>query len=220
MNKAINQTEPKPFVKRGVRQTTINKLCVALTELSTKIKTDRANTNLRETFNAYCKRYKINYNLWYSLIRLGHIEKAENGKGFKFKIKRHEINLSMANAIISDNNDRQNEYRQSLKNLLGKKEKPIDNTPESQEPSESKEENEKENELYIVFDHNHRFSRNSTVFDSLEEVKKIQCVGSYHVFKLVGSLNVVAQATLHTDIKAEIKQAKPFDYEYGNDKKN
>jgi len=210
----MNTQQATKRTNYGVRQTTINKLCVALTELTSKVKADKPYKNLYDVFKAYSKRYKINRGLWYTMKNLGYI--SEDAKGSYIKVNRHEINQTMARLIISTFNEKAKERKGLRKAKSAKEEMPKQEETSKQEEPKDKE--EKEKEVYLVFDHNHRFSQGSSVFNSLEEVQKIQNVGTYNVFKLVGALNVVAHATLHTDIKAEIKQAKPFDYEYGNDK--
>lgn len=181
---------------RAIRQSTINKLCIALTEMSEKLPSDKPMRNFQQTFTAYCKRYNTNKNLWYSMKELGYIAKSDK-KGWVFKVKRHEINKTMASLIIETYNKKSQEYKDLRKEM---RKEPIELFPNN-EANKANIEEKKESYLIISKDFYEKLLAQDEkyVVHSLDEIKNHKKEGDYFVLKAVGKLKVVPTAYLEMD---------------------
>ena len=181
---------------RQVRQSTINKLCVALTEMSEKLPSEKPMRNFQQTFTAYCKRYNTNKNLWYSMKELGYIAKSDN-KGWVFKVKRHEINKTMAALIIETYNKKAQEYKDLRKEKF-KEPMPIF---QDAEPKAIGVESKQESYVIVSKDFYDKLiaSGDKYVAKSLDEIKNHKKEGDYYILKSVGKLKVVPTAYLEMD---------------------
>lgn len=180
--------------RSAIRTTTVNKLCVALTEMTEKLQADKPIKDLYETFVVYCKRYNTNKNLWYSMKELGYITKSDN-KGWCFKIKRQEINRTMATLIIETYNKKCKEY-EDLRKQKSKEPKPQEAQPKSDAVQENKE-----SYLIVSKDFYEKLiaQEGKYVAHSLDEIKNHKKEGEYFVLKAVGRLKVVPTAYLEMD---------------------
>jgi nickel-dependent lactate racemase len=173
------------------RQSTINKVCVALTELTEKVAPEKPTKDLREIFVTFCKRYHINQNLWYSLKELGYVSKDKSN--WSLKIKRQEINKTMATTIIDSYNKRAKYY--SDKAAQKEQSKPIQ--PIVEQKIEEKVEEKKE--MFILIKQEDMLKYADHVFVSVNDIKNHKVEGSYHVVKVIGKLNVIPTAHLKLD---------------------
>ena len=179
MNTAIANYKRQHYV----REATINKLCVALTELTTKV-SDQPNKDLRKTFVTYCKRYKINNNLWHSLKGLGYLTKEKDG--WRLKVNRHEINKNMARTIIEDYNVKTRNLKLTAVNPVTEE----SNLTEEIAPVTSKlPVKKKVKDVYVLLDK--MAFDTSTKFYSIDEIKEMNIPKSSVIVKLVGDIEVV-----------------------------
>jgi hypothetical protein len=189
---------------RAIRKATINKLCVALTEMTESLPTEKPIKDLYETFKVYCKRYNTNKNLWYSLKELGYITKPDN-RGWRFKIKRQEINRTMATSIIENYNRKCKEYEDL------RKVKAFQPTQEANQPTKEIVQKvapkaksvESKEESYLIVSKDFYDKLNASgekyVAKSLDEIKNHKKEGDYYILKAVGKLKVVPTAYLEMD---------------------
>jgi hypothetical protein len=182
---------------RAIRKATINKLCVALTEMTESLPTEKPIKDLYETFKVYCKRYNTNKNLWYSLKELGYITKSDN-RGWCFKIKRQEINRTMATTIIENYNKKCKEYEDLRKQKVTQ---PIKEIAQDVKPKAESVESKEESYLIVSKDFYDKLnaSGDKYVAKSLDEIKNHKKEGDYYILKAVGKLKVVPTAYLEMD---------------------
>jgi|APGre2960657373_1045057.scaffolds.fasta_scaffold15822_5 hypothetical protein len=182
---------------RAIRKATINKLCVALTEMTERLPTEKPIKDLYETFKVYCKRYNTNKNLWYSLKELGYITKSDN-RGWCFKIKRQEINRTMATTIIENYNKKCKEYEDLRKQ---KANQPTKEIAQDVKPKAESVESKEESYLIVSKDFYDKLiaSGDKYVAKSLDEIKNHKKEGDYYILKSVGKLKVVPTAYLEMD---------------------
>jgi hypothetical protein len=182
---------------RAIRKATINKLCVALTEMTERLPTEKPIKDLYETFKVYCKRYNTNKNLWYSLKELGYITKSDN-RGWCFKIKRQEINRTMATTIIENYNKKCKEYEDLRKQKVTQ---PIKEIAQDVKPKAESVESKEESYLIVSKDFYDKLnaSGDKYVAKSLDEIKNYKNEGDYYILKAVGKLKVVPTAYLEMD---------------------
>jgi len=181
----MNTQKVTNHTKYGVRQTTINKLCVALTELTTKIEPDKPCNNLYDTFVAYCKRYKISKNLYYTMKSLGYIKGDRNAQ--VLKINRQEVNQTIAKIIINAYNEK------TYTKLKERKSK----SPTKNVLIDKDEQQKTESGMFIVISEE-KFKEyiERVGLMTLEDCKKHNQVGKYKVLKIFGELDVKPTTSL------------------------
>ena len=184
------------------RQTTINKVCVALTELTEKVSPEKPTKDLREMFITFCKRYNINKNLWYSLKELGYISGEKSA--WYLKIKRQEINKTMATTIIDSYNKRAKYYtekaaQKASDNPTTINEVEVKKEQKKRKKQEQEQKQEDKQEMFMLIRQEDMLKFADVVFASVNDVKNHKVEGSYHVVKVIGKLNVIPTAHLKLD---------------------
>lgn len=187
----------------NIRQSTINKLCVTLADFSECFPNGTPDKKLRETFYSYCKRYKVNTNLWFSLKKLGYV--AQDKSGWVLKMKRSEVNKNLANTIIEN----YNQYVKTIKSKTDNEqplqiEEPIRNPMSVLEIAKQRKndiekavneavKNDK-NGTFVVYEldeFNAMISDGKEKFDTLEKAKcSLKKLGSFVIVKVVANCDV------------------------------
>ena len=127
---------------------------------------------------------------------LGYITKSYK-KGWVFKVKRHEINKTMAALIIETYNKKVQEYKDLRKEKF-KEPMPIF---QDAEPKAIGVESKQESYVIVSKDFYDKLiaSGDKYVAKSLDEIKNHKKEGDYYILKSVGKLKVVPTAYLEMD---------------------